>query len=295
MTHAFLITAYKDETQLCSLVTALLKYDSRIYIHIDKKSRELQKSLSGKYVSNENIKIISDPVNVRWGGFSHLKAILILVNEAYKDSGNDRFHLLSGQDLPIRSKKDFDLFFQTNAEKEYITCFKLPDPQWANGGLDRLSYFHLNDILDPKKYFYPRVNGRLVRLQKWVGIKRKKPSYISDYYGGGTWWSLSRKAIDEVVRFQKQHADFFRYFKNTYCGEELFFQTILNNSSLKDSIMPEDLRYIDWNVADGKFPPVLDESYLEKILSGQKLFARKFDSETSPVLRKRIHAIIDGK
>jgi hypothetical protein len=295
LTHAFLITAYKDEAQLCSLVTQLLKYQSFIYLHIDKKSGGLLKNLNGKYAANDRIKIIANPVKVYWGGFSHLKAILILLNEAYKNPANSRFHLLSGQDLPIKSKNEFDLFFKMNENKEFITSFKLPDPQWANGGLDRVKYYHLNDILDPKKYFFPRINGRFIRFQKWIGLKRKQPAYISDYYGGGTWWSLSRKAIDEIMDFNKKHPDFISYFKNTNCGEELFFQTILSNSALKDSIMPEDLRYIDWNVADGKFPPVLDESYLEKILKNQKFFARKFDSGISESLRKRIEEIVDGK
>lgn len=294
MTHAFLITAYKDEAQLCSLVTQLLKYQSRIYIHIDKKSGSLQGKLSNKYANNDRIKIISNPVKVYWGGFSHLKAILLLLNEAYKNLDNARFHLLSGQDLPIKSTNDFDLFFKTNADKEFITCFKLPDPQWAGGGLDRIKYYHLNDILDPKKYLFPRINGRFIRFQKWLGMERKQPTYISNYYGGGTWWSLSRKAVDEIMDFNKKHPDFISYFKNAYCGEELFFQTILSNSALNDSVMPEDLRYIDWNVADGKFPPVLDESYLEKIFKKEKFFARKFDSGISENLRKRLAEVVDG-
>jgi hypothetical protein len=295
LTHAFLITAYKDEVQLCTLVTQLLKYPSCIYIHIDKKSPVLQKSIAGKYTGNERIKIIANPVSVYWGGFSHLKAILLLISEAFKDQANARFHLISGQDLPIRSTQEFHSFFHTHADKEYITSFQLPDPQWSNGGLDRIRYYHLNDVLDPKKYFFPRINGRFIRLQKWLGIKRKQPSYISAYYGGGTWWSISRNAVKEIVDFQKTHPGFIRGFKHTYCPEEIFFQTILNHSSIKENLMPEDLRYIDWNVAGGKFPPVLDESYLQRIFKTKKFFARKFDSEISENLRKRLEKAVDGK
>lgn len=295
MTHAFLITAYKDETQLSCLVTQLLKYQSLIYIHIDKKSGTLLKNFISKYAGNEKVKVISNPVNVYWGGFSHLKAILILLKEAYKNPANSRFHLLSGQDLPLKSKKYFALFFKTNEHKEFITNFQLPDPRWQNGGLDRVKYYHLNDILDPKKYFFPRINGRFVRFQKWIGLKRKQPSYIANYHGGGTWWGLSRNAIDEIMRFQKNHPDFIKFFKHTYCGEEIFFQTILCNSALRDSIVSEDLRYIDWDTPGGRFPAVLDESALDKILKEETFFARKFDSETSADLRKRIEEIVDGE
>lgn len=295
MTHAFLITAYKDEVQLSCLVTQLLKYQSLIYVHIDKKSRKLLQTFISKYAGNENVKDISDPVKVYWGGFSHLKAILFLLKEAYKNPANSRFHLLSGQDLPIVSKKEFAVFFETNANKEFITNFQLPDPRWQNGGLDRVNYYHLNDILDPKKYFFPRINGRFVRFQKWIGLKRKQPAYIANYHGGGTWWSLSRKAIDEIVNFNKKHPDFINFFKHTYCGEELFFQTILCNSALNESILSEDLRYIYWDTPGGRFPAVLDESALDEILKEQKFFARKFDSETSADLRKRMEDIVDGE
>jgi hypothetical protein len=295
LTHAFLITAYKDEEQLSSLVTQLLKYDSLIYIHIDKKSKSLQKNFRDRYAGNDRVKIIADPVKVYWGGFSHLNAILILLEKAYENPANSRFHLLSGQDLPIRSKKDFDAFFEINGHKEYITNFKLPAPQWQNGGLDRIKYYHLNDILDPKKYFFPRINGRFIRLQKWLGMKRKQPSYISDYYGGGTWWTLRREAVNEIMSFTKKHPDFVSCFKHTYCGEEIFFQTILCNSKLKVSIISEDLRYIDWSAPDGKFPPVLDESYLEKMYQKEIFFARKFDSGVAIELRKKIEAVVNGE
>lgn len=295
MVHAFLVTVYKDEAQVCSLITQLLKYNSRVYLHIDKKTGALQKKLEAKYSGSKNVFLLANPVRVYWGGFSHLEAILALLKAAYAETESSRFHLLSGQDLPIRSKTEFDHFFRTNAHKEYITCFKLPDAQWANGGLDRIQHFHLNDIFNPKKFIYPRINGRLLRLQKWLGIKRKQPACISSWYGGGTWWSLSRKAVDEIFNFQEKHPGFIRRFKHTYCPEEIFFQTILSHSPLKDSIMPEDLRYIDWNVPGGKFPPVLDESYLEKIFKNEKFFARKFDSAIPENLRARLEKVVDGE
>ena len=40
MVHSFLITTYKDEEQLSSLVNQLKGKDSFIYIHIDRKRSE---------------------------------------------------------------------------------------------------------------------------------------------------------------------------------------------------------------------------------------------------------------
>lgn len=289
MTHAFLITAYKDLEQLSSLIQQLKHRDSYIYIHIDKKSKQLLDNLKDKFSPKDNVFVISDPVKVNWGGFSHLQAILLLINEAKKNPLPNYFHLISGQDFPITSRTAFDSFFEANAGKEFLSYAKMPDSQWEDGGLKRIDYYHLNDILDPKKYLFPRLNGRFLRLQKFLHMKRKYPTYIKDFYGGGTWWSLSRNSITEICSFTTQHPSFADWFKNTHCSEEVFFQTILLNSSLKDKVVNDDLRYVNWDLKNGSCPANLDESDLETILNCKnKFFARKIDSSFGKGLREKL-------
>ena len=49
MKHAFLITAYTDEVQLSNLIDELGKKNAEVYIHIDKRSAELTKTITQKY------------------------------------------------------------------------------------------------------------------------------------------------------------------------------------------------------------------------------------------------------
>jgi len=288
MKHAFLITAYKDPEQLYILIDELKKYNSNIYIHIDKRSAQLKKDAALKYSPTENVHIISDSIKVHFGGFSHLKAILILLDEAYKNSDNFYFHLISGQDLPIKSKKEFELFFEKNRDNNFITNFKLPDKNWSNGGLDRMEHYHLNDLFDPKKDLFLPLSRRFINLQNRLKIKRKQPNYINSYYGGGTWWSLSLNAINTVMAFIKKHPDFIRFFKHTHCGEEIFFQTILMNGEIKSQIINDDLRYINWNTKHGSCPALLDLDDKENIFKKEYMFARKFDSKMSAGLRREV-------
>ncbi len=291
MKHAFLITAYKDAEQLGFLINELCHFNSEVYIHIDKRSTELITEIIQKYTSLKNIHFIQDPIKVHFGGFSHLQAILILLYEAYKNKANDYFHLISGQDLPVRSKKEFESFFEKNNGKDFITHFKLPHEGWENGGLNRIELYHLNDIIDPKGNLFSKFNKKFISLQNMFRIKRKRPRYIHSYYGGGTWWSLSRNAITAVIDFNKKHPRFINYFKSTHCGEELFFQTVLLNCDYKNEMVNNDLRYINWSTKHNSCPALLDFEDLEPILKQEHFFARKFDGKISAELREEIQKI----
>jgi hypothetical protein len=60
--------------------------------------------------------------------------------------------------------------------------------------------------------------------------------------------------------------------------DEHFFHTIVLNSPLKDTVVNDDLRYLEWHhpdVAGG--PAVLGRQDYKKVMTSEALFARKFD------------------
>ena len=84
------------------------------------------------------------------------------------------------------------------------------------------------------------------------------------------------------------------FFKNTFCPEESFFQTILGNSPYKARIQ-RGLTYTDWS-GGGQSPAYITEDHLELFLaapsvslsdhygSGEVLFARKFTDEAEELV-----------
>jgi len=67
-------------------------------------------------------------------------ATLFLFMEAYKKK-YDRYLLISGQDLPIKSNKEIIDFFEGN-NKEFIKSAKMPVQDLkGNGGLDRMTKY----------------------------------------------------------------------------------------------------------------------------------------------------------
>lgn len=94
MKIAYLITAFGNYEHLNLLIKTLNDKNTMFFIHIDKKA-EMPKNLH-----SDNIVFIKR-INVWWGGWSHLEAIINLTNEAVKYKF-DYYILLSGTDYPIR-------------------------------------------------------------------------------------------------------------------------------------------------------------------------------------------------
>ena len=288
MKHAFLITAYTDAAQLKDLVQSLQNENSVFYIHLDKKSpvKNDEGIILLKKISN--VFFIENPVKVYWAGFSHLKAILLLMGAASKNKEVSYLHLLSGQCFPVKSIAEIQKFFIENKGKEFITCAPLDSMNWSGGSFNRLQLYHLNDRFNIRVKFWKRVNSRFLQLQRAFAVKRKLNPAFKNYFGGDTWWSISAEAAKHIV-FSIENANaLLQSLKKTHCAEEIIFQTILMNSGFKDNIVNENLRYVDWSTRDGICPVILDERDFESIKNSQKLFARKFVSGISDDLKNKL-------
>ena len=65
------------------------------------------------------------------------------------------------------------------------------------------------------------------------------------------------------------------------------------NSSFKNSIDFDNLRFIDWSNRNGNNPSVLDETDFETILKSNAFFARRFEFPTSLKLRDKVKKNLD--
>ncbi len=288
MKHAFLITAYRDWDSLYALIEQLLKVEnSRIYINIDKRSIHLIESL--EKLINENLAsriFLKKDETIHWGGFNHLSAFMNLMSKAINDQC-EYFHTMTGQCRLTKSPADFLEFFKINKTNSYIEYFKLPCKSWAgSGGLKRVQYYQLYDALDAKKSpkLFRRLNKHFIHLQQFMRINRLKNNI---YYGGSTYFSLSREACLYLFQeFQSRKGEF----KYTFCPEEIAPQTILLNAPeiLTKNLFSNNLRYILWEEKNGETPGILDDDDLNRIKEGNYFFARKFDSVTSKNLAKNL-------
>jgi Core-2/I-Branching enzyme len=95
-------------------------------------------------------------------------------------------------------------------------------------------------------------------------------------YGGSSYWCLSGEAVSFVHRYVSDHPEFVSFFRRVFIPDELFFQTLLVNSELRNRIVNDNLRYMRWTTT-GSGPEVLRVDDFDQLRDTDKLFARKFD------------------
>ena len=259
---AYCITVHKDETQVQRLIKRLSNPNNHFFVKIfratDDKSKEAwQSALKPFDGSNLHYELSQESV---WGAFGQVQTTMDIMRY-FAAKEYDYFINLSGQCYPLMSNEEIGTFFQ-NKENSYIEHFSLPTENWTDGGMPRLNYHYI------------KVGER--RTSKIPRLRRSLP-YGFKPYGGPNWFCLNRKHVDHILSFTDEHPRLAKFFRTSLSPDEMFFQTILLNSPLKDNLTQDSLRYIDWFRKAGPLPAVLTSDDLPALKRCGKMFARKFD------------------
>ncbi|MDU1889695.1 MAG: beta-1,6-N-acetylglucosaminyltransferase [Dysgonomonas sp.] len=277
MKICYLILAHNNFHHLDRLIEALDDENSVFCIHLDKK-------VQGSYSSSRsNVKIIGQHVDIRWGGFSMVKATISLLKYGVKRySDSDYFILISGVDYPIRNKGV--LYNLLSKGKEYIDIAPLPVPYKP---VERYEYYYFDYDRRNLKYYNPKFILEVI-LKKFK-IKRKAPFKI---YVGSQWFALTNKCTEHILDTIKNDRRYIDFFKHTLVPDEAFFQTIIGNSSFSNYTV-SNLTYTDWEVP---IPPAtIGEQHVEFLKThiefndeyGKRYpyFARKFNDGSENILK----------
>jgi len=286
MKHAILITAYKDFQQLTDLVQEFPAADYNVYIHIDKKSKVEEKTISN-LLRIENVKCVERKYVINWGGLNHLNAFLHLSRIALKDLENVYFHAITAQDFPLKNIEYFNqlLLSHDGEQKGYMEFFPLPTSQWKNGGMDRLEYFHFNTYFDRYSWRGKKILDLALKIQKKLHFKRKI-NFKEQIYGGSTYWTLPRNILQYVIDFTAEKPTIYKRLHNTNISEEIYVQTILMNSDHAENMVNDSLRFMDWDNGTDYGPAFLTMEKHEEIVNSKKLFARKIAIDEKELIEK---------
>jgi len=283
---AIMMLVHNNERQVQRLIEHLSN-DFDIYVHIDKRCNI-------KINESKNV-FIYKKIKTYHGSFNQIIATLYLLRKAF-EKGYDRYLLISGQDLPIKSNEEIKNFFQNN-NSEYIDINKIPRSDgWPN--MSRLTAFNPNDkVCGMKrniiiKIFY-RFEGKF--LGKILSIIGKyfprKLEY--DFYGGGNWTNYTHNCVYKIFNYLENDKKYIKRYLWTYCADEIFYQTII---AKLDGLKIENncLRYIDWD-SGPEYPKILREEDYERIIDSKALFGRKFDENIDKNIIEKIYNKIGEK
>lgn len=208
---------------------------------------------------------------INWGGHSQIKCVLIMLQEARKKE-YDYYHLLSGVDIPLKRQSEIHDFFDKNKVKNFLEFDKKIDYSKA-----RLREYHwFQELIERNKGIVPAIFYKIEKLsifvQKKLGVNRLKNTEW-EIFKGEHWFSITEELVDEII---KNKSKIRRTFYYAICADEMYIQTVAMNSYLAESVVEDNLRFIDWNRGT---PYVFRRNDYDELCSYSKLFARKFSSE----------------
>ena len=265
MKIAILIHAHKNPSQVARLCRQLSHPDIDIFVHVDAKA-----DISVFAKALPHVMFISKRTDVRWGRFSQVEATLNSLREIISSSNKyDYIHFISGQDYPLISMDQFVFHLAENKGAEYLDT-QPTDQDGAFWASIRKHY---------ERYYYHYHEKPLILTQainsifKLPIMKRRPPMRM---YFGSNWWTLTSDCIKYVLDYCRENPKYVRFFKTMFCGDELFFQTIISNSHFATRPNPGYMRYIDWS-AKKRNPHILTSDDYDKMIASGRWFARKFD------------------
>lgn len=257
---AYFILVHRFPEQFKRLFKAIYHPENYYLIHLDKKTGvEICENIQDFLTDFQNTYILESE-NVVWGGYSMVQAELSGIKYLLDISAEwDFFINLSGQDYPLKSQKIIRDFLTKNKGNNFIKI--------ANQASERPET--MNRI---ENYFVETNTG-------FSGVPYKR-AFLKDVisYIGGQWMILTRQCCEFICN-SGEAKKFEDFYLNTLIADESFFQTVLMNTSFDGKIINDDKRAIIW-IPDGDIklrPKTFTKDDIDFLLSGDNLFARKFD------------------
>ena len=195
--HAYLIIAHKDDLTYRTLLRLLDDPRNDIFVHMDIKNVDYDVEKVNNYIQNGRI-VHTKRTNVTWGGYSQINAELLLLE--YATLGNikyDYYHLISGQDLPIKGQDYIHEFFNRNLGKEFITFDSDSFNEYRRVGYYR---FFQEYIGRKSNGICRKCDKFLMRVQKLFKIKRNSQVVFRK---GTNWFSITDDLAHYVISQKK--------------------------------------------------------------------------------------------
>jgi len=268
MRNAWLIIAHNEFGILQKLISSLDNAQSDIYVHIDKKVKQMPEIHADK----SRIILLEDRVDVRWGTVSQIRAELTLLEAAAKRGPYSHYHILSGTHLPLKCLSDLMAFYGDHKNETVVRCWQ-EDAGDADFKLRRYHFplRHFKYGSSFQRLLCQNTWNFIIKVQKILGIRHWKDE---KFIKTDNWLSLSEDDCQYLIMHRKEILDKYRW---SFCGDEYFVASELAKGGKSFYSFPK-LLYVEFQ---GDTPRTFNISYLPVLQSSDYLWARKFSSDNA--------------
>jgi hypothetical protein len=289
---AFLILAHGDLEHLEHLVHALPDGSPKL-IHLDAKATNVP--MHGAWPQTS---FVTPRLETYWGGFSLVDATCRLLQTALSQRCLQRFVLLSGSCFPIKAQSYITEFFERRRDRQFIKSIRiLGSNAHYEGKLQRywISEEKFARIGVPGRLFRKILSRATTRLSKPLRRSHAALSARYDVAFGSQWWSLTRSCAEHVIDVYDTDRELNRFFSFVFAPDEMYFHTIVANSSFQDSrrrFEPFEgrgtWRMANHHIIDPSLARWFTVADFDEIAASPMLFARKVRSLDGRELRRKL-------
>jgi Core-2/I-Branching enzyme len=282
MRMIYIMLVHTNADQIIRMINQLSTPNTRFVIHVSRNCEPgIYEALRTATKDNPGI-AFAKRTRIMWGNFDIIQALLncidLICTQGYE---YDRAYILSGQDYPLQSNAYIQQTLAKFDGQQIMEYFPLPDDIRGHHQ-NRWRYYHF--WLKDRHLHVPLVQPKNILLRlisKFSSVllpKRRIPAGFQ-LYGGSFWSGFTPQAIAYLHTFShsNQGKKVIRFFKSNLHPGEMFLQTVLLNSPLKDTIANVNLHYVKFP-PDSGHPVFFTIKDFDEIASRDELFARKIDS-----------------
>lgn len=284
--HAYLVIAHTDKGALARLLEGVDDSRNDVFVHLDSRWAVEGGDFSS-CVEESGISFVRR-IHPAWGGSRLIRVELELLRAATSSGRYSYYHLLSGQDYPVKSQDYIHDYFQDDGTTCYLQASDEPVGERAASRFRmRYEQYHLlqDALIGKSRNAWKYLEFSFCHLQRLVGVRRFKGVQVRSAW---QWFSLP----DWAARYLAQHAgEIARRWRYTYCCDELFIPTELILAGFESEIdFLTRTRYAvwEWQGFRDSSPKVLTEDDAAALGGADVLFARKFSSARSRQLYEMV-------
>lgn len=280
MKQALLVMAHDNFEQLETMMRSLDYEGFDFFVHIDARSKDVPFDRLSLCCKRSNVSFV-ERMKVYWGDGSQVSCSLRLLSAAMQGGGYSIFHLLTGQDMPLRPAREIWRWFDERRDSNFIgiahsdlagNITQEERRRWC-------TYYFFTQ--KERKAFWFKLRGVLSRLQFALGMRRGEKDCLV-YGKGSACWSISVDFASWLLGRRDMVRK--RFCDRTFCCDEVFMQTMLLSSPFTDSQwdpagdeFSQNARLMDWSRPEGTGPHVWRMEDWETLVMSDRMFARKFD------------------
>ncbi len=300
MKLAFLIAAHTHPDLLARLVKRLQDSHASIHLHLDLRSDAGAFQRAFDLEKIEGVHWVKR-IKCCWSTFDQVQVSLILLAEALRnDPDAEMFILISGQDYPLKTPGEMADFFQERPGTDFLEYLPFPYPGWSDkGGFERFTHYYF--AWHRRIFKFPDLSqerGRLnflLNLCLWPFLSKPQPLPAGlDFYGGASWWNLTRKTVTTILDYFEKNPAYVRMFHHSLFADEMIFQTLLMNLG-GFSLESNCLRCAFWDGRRNQYPAVVQADDFDEIKAANAFFVRKVDPDDSREVMDRIDRELLGR